>query len=144
MRLEEFVPGLAASVAVLCGPAGNHALPACEQRLSSDGRFTYLGGRLPIDRELDARARQLALAAAGALPQPRGYIGIDLVLGEPADGSADRVIEINPRPTTSYVGLRRSSRTNLAAAMLAVMMGESPDLCFSAEPVEFLADGTLR
>src|SRR5688572_13977038 len=47
-RCEEFIPGLPASVAVLCGPAGNHALSACEQLLSSDGRFSYLGGRLPL------------------------------------------------------------------------------------------------
>jgi predicted ATP-grasp superfamily ATP-dependent carboligase len=143
MRLEEFVPGLAASVAVLCGPAGNHALLACEQRLSTDGQFKYLGGRLPIDPQLDARARKLALAAVGALPRPRGYFGVDLVLGQSADGSDDRVIEINPRLTTSYAGLRRACGTNLAAAMLAVAAGEPPDLCFRHEPVEFLADGTI-
>jgi tyramine---L-glutamate ligase len=119
IRVEEFVAGLAASVAVLCGAAGNHALPSCEQRLSRDGRFTYLGGRLPLATELDERARRLALAAVATLPQPLGYLGIDLVLGKPNDGSDDRVIEINPRLTTSYVGLRVLSRTNLAAAMEA-------------------------
>ena len=127
-RIEEFIPGLAASVSVLCGPAGNIALPACEQRLSADGRFTYLGGRLPLEPGVDARARRLALAAADALPEPRGYIGVDLVLGNAADGSDDRVIEINPRLTTSYVGLRALSRTNLAAAMLAVVSAPPTDV----------------
>jgi predicted ATP-grasp superfamily ATP-dependent carboligase len=140
---EEFVPGLAASVAVLCGPAQNHALPACEQRLSSDGQFTYLGGRLPLHSQLDLRARRLALAAIAALPQPHGYIGVDLVLGDAADGSGDRAIEINPRLTTSYAGLRAAANTNLAAAMLAVAEGRTPDLCFHARPVEFAADGSI-
>lgn len=143
LRLEEFVPGLAASVAVLCGPGGCHALPPCEQRLSSDGSFAYLGGRLPLAANLAARAQRLALAAAGALSQPRGYVGIDLVLGAAADGSGDRVIEINPRLTTSYVGLRSLATCNLAAAMLATARGDAPDLRFAGHPIEFLADGTI-
>src|SRR5439155_18033918 len=118
-------------------------MPACQQRLSHDGRFTYLGGQLPLSPALDARARRLALSAADALPQPRGYLGIDLVLGEAADGSGDRVIEINPRLTTSYVGLRATAATTLAAAMLAIAAGESADLRFGSEPVEFTADGRL-
>jgi len=143
IRVEEFIRGLPASVAVLCGPAGNYALPACQQLLSSDGRFSYRGGRLPLESQLDRRARALALAALAALPEARGYFGVDLVLGEAEDGSGDYVIEINPRLTTSYVGLRSLARTNLAAAMLAVVSGRSPDLCFTAEQLEFTADGTI-
>jgi predicted ATP-grasp superfamily ATP-dependent carboligase len=143
IRLEEFVPGLAASVAVLCGPSRHYALPACEQHLSRDGCFTYLGGSLPLPPQLDSRARRLALAAVGVLPLPRGYVGVDLILGDPADDSGDRVIEINPRLTTSYVGLRRLSRTNLAAAILAVACGGEPDLSFGPGPVEFTAAGVL-
>jgi hypothetical protein len=43
-RLEQFMPGLAASVAFLCGPSGRVPLAPCKQRLSNDGRFRYLGG----------------------------------------------------------------------------------------------------
>ncbi|HEY5388243.1 MAG TPA: hypothetical protein VIL79_10115, partial [Thermoleophilia bacterium] len=39
--------------------------------------------------------------------------GVDLVLGE----EACWLIEINPRPTTSYVGLRRVIDINMAAAI---------------------------
>jgi predicted ATP-grasp superfamily ATP-dependent carboligase len=143
MRLEEFVPGLAASVAVLAGPSGCHALPACQQRLSKDSRFSYLGGRLPLSAALDRRARRLAQAAIAALPQPRGYIGVDMVFGEADNGSGDRVIEINPRLTTSYVGLRAVSQSNLASAMLAVAAGREPALRFSDQAVEFTSDGRV-
>jgi predicted ATP-grasp superfamily ATP-dependent carboligase len=142
-RVEQFVPGLPASVAVLCGPGDNHALPACRQRLSTDGRFAYCGGRLPLESSLDRRARELARAAIAALPEPRGYLGVDLVLGEADDGCGDCVIEINPRLTTSYVGLRALARTNLAAAMLAVVSGHSPDLCFDDKQLEFTANGQV-
>jgi tyramine---L-glutamate ligase len=143
MRLEEFVPGLAVSVAILCGAKEAYALPVCEQRLSTDGRFTYLGGRLRLPPNLDGRARRLALAAVKALPSATGYIGVDLVLGDAPDGSGDRVIEINPRLTTSYVGLRAAAQTNLAAAMLAIAAGQPADLRFGAGPVEFTADGVI-
>jgi tyramine---L-glutamate ligase len=143
LRCEEFIPGLAASVAVLCGPAGNYSLPAGEQCLTADGRFTYLGGRLPLPADLDRRARRLAESAVAMLPTPLGYIGVDLVLGDAPDGSGDRIIEINPRLTTSYVGLRAASRTNLAAALLATAEGHAPDLCFNDRPVEFASDGVV-
>src|SRR5262249_44772447 len=117
------------------------ALPACQQILSADGRFSYRGGKLPLEARFYRRARVLALAATAALPEPRGYLGVDLVLGEADDGSGDYVIDINPRLTTSYVGLRALARTNLAAAMLAVVGGRSPNLCFGAEQLEFTADG---
>lgn len=144
LRVEEFVPGLAASCAVLCGPNGAWTLPPCEQRLSEGGKFTYLGGRLPLAADLARRASGLAAAAVAALLQPRGYLGVDMVLGDAADGSGDYVIEINPRLTTSYVGLRALATSNLAAAMLAVAEGCAPDLRFAAGPIEFRADGTIR
>jgi predicted ATP-grasp superfamily ATP-dependent carboligase len=145
MRLEAFIPGLAASVAVVCGPRQHVALPACEQRLSSDGSFTYLGGRTPLPLHLDDRARRLALLAVQSLPGPIvGYLGVDLVLGEAPDGSGDAIIEINPRLTTSYVGLRAACQTNLAAAMLAIAAGQPAHLRFHSESLEFDADGTVR
>ena len=39
MILQEHVPGIAASVAFLCGPSGAAPLIPCLQRLSADGRF---------------------------------------------------------------------------------------------------------
>ncbi len=140
-RLEEFQPGTTASVAVLCGPNSRIALPACRQNLAEDGSFAYLGGKVPLDEPLRGRAERLALEVAATLQDCRGYIGIDMVLGDSAE--LDTVIELNPRMTTSYVGLRRLARGNLASAMIEVAEGKTPDLCFDAGPVEFLADGTI-
>lgn len=139
-RLERWAPGLPASAAVLCGPENALVLPACWQRLSHDGRLRYLGGSLSLEASLDARARSLAEAAVRAIGPACGYVGVDLVLGEPADGSEDTVIEVNPRLTTSYIGLRRAARGNLAQALLAVARGETPALSFSPGKVEFTAE----
>jgi hypothetical protein len=67
-----------------------------------------------------------------------------MVLGDDPDGGDDCVIEINPRLTTSYAGLRVAARTNLAEAMLDVAAGKTPDLSFDPAPLEFDADGTVR
>ncbi|MCE9546770.1 MAG: ATP-grasp domain-containing protein [Planctomycetia bacterium] len=137
-RLERFRAGIAASVAVLCGPAGIHALPPCRQHLSDDGQFRYLGGSLPLEPGLSERATYLALAAVQTLPSPQGYIGVDLVLGQ-VGHEDDVVIEINPRLTTSYVGLRAASIGNLAEAMLNIAQGHPASLSFRPETLQFAA-----
>lgn len=142
-RLETFFPGTAASVAVLCGPAVHVPLPPCSQRLSDDGHFRYLGGSTPLAPPLAVRAQRLALAALACLPRTQGYVGVDLILGEAEDGSADCVVEINPRLTTSYTGLRRLLQTNLAVAMLAAAEGRHPELQFASRQVEFTASGAI-
>jgi len=145
-RLERFCPGLAASVALLCGPQRFYPLVPCRQRLSEDGRFAYQGGSLPLDAPLARRAVDLATRTAKALPRPTGYLGIDLVLGADTSGRDDAVIEVNPRLTTSYVGLRAAASpgTNLAAAMLAVCEGRTPRLSFEPVEVEFDPDGSYQ
>jgi predicted ATP-grasp superfamily ATP-dependent carboligase len=144
MRLEQFQPGLSASVAFLCGPTGRFALAPCRQRLSGDARFTYLGGSLPLEHSLAERATLLAERAVATLTNPLGYLGVDLVLGPDETGKDDVVIEINPRLTTSYVGLRASARENLAGAMLAIADGRTAELSFREEALEFDANGTVR
>lgn len=68
---------------------------------------------------------------------------MDLVLGDSDDGTDDALIEINPRLTTSYVGLRQIAKSNLAAAMVNVAIGRSCDLSFGAQTVEFRPDMPL-
>jgi predicted ATP-grasp superfamily ATP-dependent carboligase len=142
-RLERYVPGLAASVAMLCGPEGHVVLAPCKQRISDDGRFRYLGGELPIAAGLAERAKTLAMQALAALPPAFGYVGIDLVLGSDPHGSEDAVIEVNPRLTTSYVGLRAAAERNLAKAMILVAAGNVWQVDFSSRPLEFDSDGNV-
>jgi len=124
MIVQEFVPGRAASVAFLCGPHEKLALLPTFQLLSDDGRFNYLGGELPIPDELAKRAVTLGRRAVECVQGLLGYVGVDLVLGDAADGSRDYALEINPRLTTSYIGLRALADFNIAHAMLRVAGGE--------------------
>lgn len=139
MIAQEYVSGFAASVAFLIGPAQIVPLLPCEQLLSTDGRFTYLGGRLPIAPDLAARGVRIAEQAIRCVPGLLGYVGVDVVLG---DDGRDWAIEINPRLTTSYVGLRVLARFNLAEAMLATAQGQPlPALAWHDRRIEFTPAG---
>lgn len=143
LLVQPFVPGQAASIACLVGDAGTVALPAAAQRLSEDGRFRYEGGSVPLPEPLCARAARLGRRAVEVVPGLRGYVGVDVVLGPDEDGHGDRVIEINPRLTTSYTGLRRLARFNLAEAILAAALGRPlPEFAWHPGPVHFTADGS--
>jgi predicted ATP-grasp superfamily ATP-dependent carboligase len=143
MRLERFHPGTPASVAVLCGPSCRLSLAPCGQNLSTDGQFRYLGGTVPLPPPLGPRAVALAKRAVAALPDPTGYLGIDLILGAAADGSADVVIEINPRLTTSYIGLRAASDANLAGLMLTIAAGGHATATFRDQPMDFAVNDVV-
>jgi predicted ATP-grasp superfamily ATP-dependent carboligase len=123
MILQEFVPGRAASVAFLCGPRSPVPLLPTLQLLSADGRFKYQGGELPIPPALASRAVAIASRAVECVPELLGYVGVDLVLGDAEDGSRDYAVEINPRLTTSYIGLRALAAFNVAEAMLKAAAG---------------------
>lgn len=142
-RLERFVPGQPASVALLCGPTGRVPLAPCKQRISNDGRMRYFGGELPLAPGLAERAAALGERAVAALPPTRGFVGVDLVLGREPDGAEDYVIEVNPRLTTSYVGLRAAANTNLAEAMYRIALGNETQVSFSGRPLEFDVDGNV-
>lgn len=138
--VQPFISGRAASVAFLIGPAQMIVLEPAAQHLSDDDRFTYLGGSLPLPAPLADRARAVAGAAVAAVPGLFGYVGVDVVLGE-----RDWVIEINPRLTTSYVGLRALAMDNLAEMILRLARGEvvaKPH--WRAGHVQFTPDGTVE
>jgi predicted ATP-grasp superfamily ATP-dependent carboligase len=139
---QEYVEGIAASVAFLIGPRRRTALAPCRQNISDDGRLSYLGGSLPLPEELAMRAVSLATRAVDAVNGLFSYVGVDLVLAE--DARNDCIIEINPRLTTSYVGLRRLARFNIAEELLRLVRGEeSRTLAWRQEAIAFLPDGRV-
>jgi predicted ATP-grasp superfamily ATP-dependent carboligase len=142
--LQPFATGQPISVALLVGPRGIFPLAPAEQRLSDDGRFHYLGGMVPVTGSLAERGVALAMRAAQSVQGLAGYVGVDLVLGGAADGSEDWAIEINPRLTTSYVGLRVLAKENLADVLLRAWRGEAiPPIRWQPEAVFFQASGEI-
>jgi predicted ATP-grasp superfamily ATP-dependent carboligase len=139
---QEYVTGQPASVAFLCGPTGDCPMIPAYQNLSDDDWFKYLGGRVPTSEEHADRAVRLARRAVECVRGLSGYVGVDLVLGSEPDGSADFAIEIYPRLTRSYVGLRALAEFNLAEAMVRVAEGRAGGpFAWKAGAVRFTPDG---
>ena len=140
-----FVDGVAASVLCLVASGRIVPCPACEQIVSRVRGFRYEGGLYPLagslEHPLARRARDLALAAVQSLPAPRGFFGVDLVL-DAAHPERDCVIEINPRLTTSYCGLRERTRANLAGALLELLRGADVEIEWIDATLSFDARGT--
>lgn len=133
-RLEAFVAGVPVGVSCLCGPEEVIVLPPMRQRFTGGDAPRYLGSD-PLDEpSLAARARALARRAVEAVmrraatpadqaPPAVGWVGVDMILGLRDDGRADRVLEVNPRVTTSFVALAARSGTSLVQTMLALAEG---------------------
>ena len=140
MILQAWMPGRAISVALVASPTEVTFLPAVAQRLD-DETCEYAGGCGPLDAESQRRAAALAARAIAAMPPTvRGFVGLDLLLGNRP--SEDCVIEINPRLTTSYVGLRRMIHGNLAARLFDLETGPV-SCCTSVDAVRWTPDGNV-
>jgi predicted ATP-grasp superfamily ATP-dependent carboligase len=128
-----------ASVSLLSNGQEALALSLNKQKMQVGASFTYCGGRIPLQHPQAQRAISLARQAVSLIPGLRGYVGVDLIM------TADEcyVLEINPRLTTSYVGLRQIVDLNLAASIwdccLAGRLPQAPKVTGS---VSFRKDGT--
>lgn len=142
-RLEELVLGTPVSVAILCDGQNLLPLAPCLQQLSDAGDFDYCGGETPIEPSLAVRASSLAVAAVRAMPPTTGYVGVDMVLGADDHASQDYVLEINPRYTTSYVGLRAAGDTNLAHCLLQYLEGRRGDVPVFSRSVSWNVAGDV-
>jgi hypothetical protein len=79
---------------------------------------SYSGGSVPFAHPLKAEAFEAAEKLVKAVQGLRGYVGVDFVLTE----EAAVAVEVNPRLTTSYVGLRRVVNFNPAQAIIDAVL----------------------
>jgi predicted ATP-grasp superfamily ATP-dependent carboligase len=102
--LQAYHPGIPMSASFLVdGRSSAGLIGIGRQNVAiEDGKFRYLGGVLPAPCP---RAEALLRRAIGSVPGLRGFVGVDF-LWDLARSEAV-VLEINPRPTTSIVGLTR-------------------------------------
>jgi predicted ATP-grasp superfamily ATP-dependent carboligase len=123
--LQSLAIGIPASVSLLI--AEGRCLPVSLnlQLIEAGAPFKYLGSQVPFLHPAKDRAMELACSAAGLIPGLRGYVGVDMVLSD----DLVQLIEINPRLTTSYIGLRQVAQVNMAQAIWdACQRGILPDL----------------
>ncbi len=110
--IQPFVASIPMSASFLVDQHGRAWLIGVGRQHSviMDRRFHYRGGTIPVlGPECVAEARRLVESIAGL----RGFVGVDFLWDQTK--GRPTILEINPRPTTSHVGLSRL----LPAGMLA-------------------------
>jgi|GEM_PF-1153907 len=136
-RVERFLPGFPVSISVIGGACGHFLFPPTQQifgggvrpdesdRLRPAGLAwpgPWAGFDFPLKQSFARRTVDLAHRALKALPQFSGYLGIDMVLAE-SGPAEDRIVDLNPRITSSWVGLRQLFSSNLSQFMLDYARG---------------------
>ncbi len=123
---QELINGVAASVCLIS--TGSEALSISLNKQyvtigAPEASSSYDGGLVPFDNPLKPEAFAITEKIVKSFQDLRGYVGVDLVLTE----KEIVAVEINPRLTTSYVGLRRVVTFNPAQAIInAVLKRELP------------------
>ncbi len=137
--LQRYVDGTAASVSLLAD--GRRATPLMinAQDVRGPRLFSYEGGSTPFDHPLADEAVDAAVRTCEALPGLRGYVGVDLVL----TASEAFVIEVNPRLTTAYLGVRSVLDENVAELAIAACEGHLPGPLYARQSVRFTAAGEV-
>jgi tyramine---L-glutamate ligase len=142
--LQQYVRGVAASVSLISDGSRAIALSVNAQAIRAGSTLSYAGGRTPLDHPLAERAIDAAMRTCEAFPGLHGYVGVDLVLT-----SADAVvIEVNPRLTTAYLGVRsainrRSGSGNIAEMAIDACAGKLPPRPRIARHVRFTSAGRV-
>ena len=120
--LQPYIDGQAASLSCLFrhGQAWLICYNHQEIVLEND-RFSLQGCLVNVQTDKWDFYRNLVKRIAAAMPDLWGYIGIDII--ENAE-HGPLVLEINPRLTSSYVGIRQATGINVAEQVLRLRRAE--------------------
>jgi len=132
---QPFLSGEPLSLSVLCHPNGCRLLSVNRQHIRlENGQLHFQGVTTNALPDPDGRYARLALHVVSAIPGLWGYVGIDLINTE----GGPVVLEVNPRVTVSYAGMRSMLGFNPAGEVLA--LPDNPPM--SALPPASLKNGT--
>lgn len=116
----EFLQGDHISVSLVIG---NNELPLTinKQILDISNDVKYRGGIIPYETPSDREVIYTAIKSAKILGC-KGYVGIDIVLGD-----VPFVVDVNPRPTTSIIGINKVMQEEIADLILRAKFGDLPE-----------------
>ena len=121
---QAYQQGIVASFSMLCRDGKAWLLSCNQQHIVCDGKnFKLTGitvnGLLPYWQRFETIARKIAKM----LPDALGYMGVDVIV-DTENNNKIYVLEINPRLTTSYVGLHEALQYNPAKLILDCVLND--------------------
>jgi predicted ATP-grasp superfamily ATP-dependent carboligase len=125
----EFIKGEHLSASVITGKT-QLLLTVNRQLIKIDDKISYEGGMVPYLCGREEEIADIAKKTTKVLGC-RGYAGVDIVLAD-----KPYVVDINPRPTTSLIGITRVLKAQIADLIIKSAFGELPqsvevDGCFT-------------
>ena len=118
---QAYQSGIAASFCMLCRDGQAWLLSVNQQHVSmQDDGFVLHGISVNGLSQYWSRFETLARKMAKMLPDALAYVGVDVIIDTQKD--ALYVIDINPRLTSSYVGLREAMACNPAELILSCVL----------------------
>lgn len=120
--IQEFLSGRHVSVSLLTNSKDVLPLTLNMQKVKlkeppkSSG---YFGGVIPFNHPMAEEAKNMASLAVKAIGGLKGYVGVDMVLTR----KGPIIVEVNPRITTSYLGIRKVLRLRLGEALVKAGLG---------------------
>lgn len=117
--VQPYIQGKSASLSLLCWDGECRILSANIQNIKINAERLGLQGCNvnALDRDV---FRQFSTKLVKAVPGLRGYVGVDIIITE----DEILLVEINPRLTTSYAGLRSSCGINTAELILKTFVNQ--------------------
>ncbi len=113
--IQAFQPGDAASISCVMLHGKAQLLSCNTQHIEINNQMlSYTGGVVNGMRDYWPQFEFIANKIAQALPSLAGYVGIDVIV----DDDEIIVVEINPRLTTTYAGMRESIGHNPAELII--------------------------
>ena len=103
---QKFIEGQPASVSVISTGTKAVSVSLNKQFVNLTDPYNepkYSGGVVPLDNELKKNSLRDAKHLVEAFNGLKGYIGVDIIL----TNEEVVIMEVNPRLTTSYIGLRK-------------------------------------
>ena len=103
----------------------------------SDGALQYRGGETPVHPAREAEIIEVAKNVVEVLGC-QGYCGVDVVVADKV-----YVVDVNPRITTSLVGITACMKEEIADILIAASKGGGPDQVHLAGNVRFDTQGKV-
>ncbi|MGC9443556.1 MAG: ATP-grasp domain-containing protein [Candidatus Methanospirareceae archaeon] len=123
--ISEFIQGDDLSCSLIASRSSILPLTINKQYIRLEhGRLKYCGGYVPyvLDELIAQTIQQISVSVVTRLGGT-GYVGIDFVVDE---GGAAYVVDVNPRPTTSIIGIARVLNYEVADLLIRAKFGTLP------------------
>lgn len=118
---QTYQSGISASFSMICRDGKGWLLSGNQQHIKcTNGQFKLTGISVNSMQNYSQRFETLARKIAKMLPDALGYIGVDVII-DTQNGDIF-VIDINPRLTSSYTGLREAIGHNPAQLILSCIL----------------------